>query len=95
MLKAVSSHQVFAAVINRDIASYLPEQKLKDLAMVYTIYRPVPVRCLYMATIEENLGGKKAARNNITCYNGFRQDIVDSTKHHYYKSVHVSISLEQ
>ena len=84
---------MFAGVINRDIASYLPEARLKDLAMVYTIYRPVPVKCLYMATIEKNLGGKEAARSNITCLNGFRQDIFGGAEQHYYKSVRVSLSV--
>ena len=88
----MSSEKVFAAVISRDIASYLPKKSMKDLVMLYKISRPVPVWSLKMAAPTSFFGDEEDARNTLACYNNFRRDIADNPEQKYFKPVQVSVN---
>ena len=82
---------VFAAVINRDVASYLQQDEMENLAIVNTIQRPFPVLGLYFATLEEYFGSLEKAERMLTCYSSFENDIVHKSEQQYFRSTKVSV----
>ena len=89
VLSAVQDETVFAALISRDIASYLRD-KMENLAMLYTIPRPAPILGLYFATLEEYYGDLDRADRMLGCYDSYINDIVNKPEQQYFKSINVS-----
>ena len=89
VLDAVQNETVFAAVISRDIASYL-QDRMNNVAMVYTIPRPASVLAL-VAPLEDYFGSFKNADRMLSCYGNYEYDIVNKPEQQYFKSINVSL----
>ena len=90
VLEAVLNGTVFSAVVNKDIASYLPEESMHDLAMVKIIERPVPVSSLFLAPAEEYYGSAEDSMKNMTCLTNFHQNIYVDAELDYQQPINVS-----
>ena len=80
---------MFAAVVNKDIASYLPEHH--EAVMVKVIKRPVPVSGLFLAPARVYYGNETDSRNNMTCLTNFHQNIVVDAQLDYMQPINVSM----
>ena len=89
-MDAVSSEKVFAALINKDIASYLPAEKMQDLVMVYTIQRSVPVLGIAFISGLDYYGSEAKLTSKMTCWNTYTNDIINNGKEKFLKRVAVS-----
>ena len=90
VLESVREETVFAALINKNIASYLSEQDMHGLVMLKTIDVTVPVSTLWMASDEAYFGSMKDAMNNLTCYSNYQQNIITDAELEYQLLINVS-----
>ena len=90
ILEAVSKDEVFAAVINLRVASYLSKEKMRDLVALYHIDRPYPVAGVIRVSPESYYGNKRAMNDNFTCMRNFRQDIFNNAELQYLRPLKVS-----
>ena len=95
VIDAVSSETVFAALINKDIASYLPAEKMQDLVMVSTIERNIPIMAIYFISGLDYYGSKAKLASQMTCWNTFTNDIIHNSKEKFFKPVTVSVNSNQ
>ena len=92
VIDAVSGEIVFAALINKDIASYLPAEKMENLAMVSTIERHIPIMIINFISGLAYYGSEAKITAKLTCWNTFTYDIINNGKEKFFKPVTVSVN---